>query len=143
MAELTKIFTGMEQGPEAIDANFTTLNNSTIKDSGWRQVSLTNSTGTVYIRRIGSNVITSGLFKPTGLATLSKTLDLFSIPSGFRPDVTKFKFYKAVAGAFDDPLRINLKADGSAVVMISTPANADKGEWQAGFSWTTNDDFPN
>lgn len=26
MAELTKIFTGMEKGPEAIDTNFTTLN---------------------------------------------------------------------------------------------------------------------
>lgn len=42
---LTKIFTGMEKGPEAIDANFKALN---ITDTGW------SSAGVVYLNGFGN-----------------------------------------------------------------------------------------
>lgn len=146
---LTKIFTGMEKGPEAIDDNFNRLNfyhlnpSITTKDSGWWEVTLKNSTGNMYIRRTGSNVMASGLFKPTAFATLSNPLELFSIPSGFTPDISKFKFYNAVSGAIESQLRLSIGSDGMEVRMIFSPTDADKAEWQANFSWTTNDDFPN
>ena len=65
MAELTKIFTGMEKGPEAIQSNFDLMNAQYTADTGWVKVALENATGDVFIRKIGKHVMMRGSFKTT------------------------------------------------------------------------------
>lgn len=61
---LTKIFTGMEKGPEAIDANFKELDGD-ITDSGWQTAGITYLNGCAALA--GSNeqyrVVQTGSFK--------------------------------------------------------------------------------
>jgi hypothetical protein len=56
--ELTKIFTGMENGPEAIQDNFNTIRNN-ISDTGWTNTGMTylngakaNKDGGIFYRRV-------------------------------------------------------------------------------------------
>lgn len=85
---LTKIFTGMDKGPETIDANFNALDGKITNltpDTGWVKVALTNATGDVFIRKIGKHVMMRGSFKTTVGSSVTNQLSLVnSLPDEFK-----------------------------------------------------------
>ncbi|AXN36180.1 hypothetical protein [Latilactobacillus phage TMW 1.1381 P1] len=105
MAELTKIFTGMEKGPEAIQANFnlvkSDLMNSKLVDTGWVKVALENATGDVFIRKIGKHVMMRGSFKTTVNSSVTNQLSLVgSFPDEFK-STTSYSPIIELAGPWD------------------------------------------
>ena len=85
MAELTKIFTGMEKGPEAIQSNFDLMNAQYTADTGWVKVALENATGDVFIRKIGKHVMMRGSFKTTVTSSVTNQLaHVDSLPDEFK-----------------------------------------------------------
>lgn len=100
MAELTKIFTGMEKGPEAIQANFD-LMNAKLVDTGWVKVALENATGDVFIRKIGKHVMMRGSFKTTVGSSVTNQLSLVnSLPDEFK-STTAYSPIIELAGPWD------------------------------------------
>jgi len=86
MATLTKIVTGMEKGPEAIQGNFEKLN----QDTGIVSVTMVGAVKSLYswnvpsAHRINGKVHLTGGIKAT--ATLPVTTQILSMPDDFMPD---------------------------------------------------------
>ena len=101
MAELTKIFTGMEKGPEAIQSNFDLMNAQYTADTGWVKVALENATGDVFIRKIGKHVMMRGSFKTTLTSSVTNQLALVdSLPDEFK-STTAYSPIIELAGPWD------------------------------------------
>ena len=141
MAELTKIFTGMEQGPEKIDANFTKLNASQIQDTGWKKLAITNATGNLFIRRKGIDVWISGTIATKTESVPAKSVALCSIPVGYQVDRTddRYRFMSAFSPTKD--ARYRFQNRGTDIKMLYSLVAAD--EYAINWHWTTLDDFPN
>lgn len=137
---LTKIFTGMEKGPEAINTNDQALSGAIPRDSGWKQVSLQNATGSVFLRRVGSFVFFKGTIKPTIDSSLANAHPLMNIPTGFLPE-SGYDFFAVFAGGTGEPMRLQ-NGNGKSLNMIYTPQYAKESDFQAQIYWSTNDDFP-
>ncbi|WP_448949533.1 hypothetical protein [Latilactobacillus sakei] len=86
MAELTKIFTGMEKGPEAIQANFDLMDtkiNTLIADTGWVKVPVINGwQGDISVRLQNGVVYHKGYFGSDG-PTINISLTVFKYPDSF------------------------------------------------------------
>ena len=83
---LTKIFTGMEKGPEAIDANFNGLSDD-IKankpsDTGWIPLVIQAGgwSGGIAVRKIGQEIRLRGELHPSGAA--ANNLVFTTLPAG-------------------------------------------------------------
>lgn len=142
MANLTKIFTGMEKGPEAIDDNFNSVESDISASKSSNPVTLSVNSGVTIssdsplrVWRIGNTVFLGGATQ-TGPATGSS---LTTIPSGYRPD-EKVGFMAGVqvnpiVGAF-----FQVQTDGTVSCVYNTNRNALT--FYDGITWQTNDDFP-
>ena len=84
---LTKIFTGMELGPEAIDANFKEVTDNIksveIKDTGWIDLPIQASgwSGWIKVRKRGPEIRLNGELHPSG--NEANGLVLATLPAGF------------------------------------------------------------
>lgn len=87
MAELTKIFTGMELGPEKIDANFKAVTDNIkaveIKDTGWINLPIQASGwgGWLKVRKRGPEVRFNGELHPAPAEASNLTIS--TLPAGF------------------------------------------------------------
>lgn len=83
---LTKIFTGMEQGPEKINDNFNALDtkiNTLITDTGWVKVPVINGwQGDISVRLRDGVIYHKGYFGAGG-PTINISLTVFKYPDSF------------------------------------------------------------
>lgn len=83
---LTKIFTGMEQGPEKINDNFNALDtkiNTLIADTGWVKVPVINGwQGDISVRLQNGVIYHKGYFGADG-PTINISLTVFKYPDSF------------------------------------------------------------
>lgn len=83
---LTKIFTGMEQGPEKINDNFNSLDtkiNTLIPDTGWVKVPVINGwQGDISVRLRDGVIYHKGYFGAGG-PTINISLTVFKYPDSF------------------------------------------------------------
>lgn len=143
---LTKIFTGMEKGPEAIDANFgamnADLNNNKFLKTDIRTMvteGVTQSTSPLKYWREGNTVHLqgSGIF-PVGNNT--STPKWWSIPVGFRPSEDQIVTVMSQSN-IATVVVLKFRSDGlSYVIYNKESANMT---CLTTISWYTNDDFPN
>lgn len=83
---LTKIFTGMAQGPEKINDNFDLMNtkiNTLIPDTGWVKVPVINGwQGNISVRLRDGVIYHNGYFGSDG-PTINISLTVFKYPDSF------------------------------------------------------------
>lgn len=140
---LNKIFTGMEQGPEAIDSNFTQLQdigNQWNRATSWKNLDVTganfeNDTATLPVRiyRYGKVVHLMGSLKH-----VSKTGDVLTIPVGYRPIHDIHQDLPEQSGNIGYSARAYIKNNVLSIVAIygANPI------WIDSITYVTEDDFP-
>ena len=99
---LTKIFTGMEQGPEKINDNFNSLDakiNTLITDTGWVKVPVINGwQGDISVRLQNGVVYHKGYFGNDG-PTINISSTVFKYPDSFG-DMSSFTNFNGGWAAF-------------------------------------------
>ncbi len=99
---LTKIFTGMEQGPEKINDNFNSLDtkiNTLIPDTGWVKVPVINGwQGDISVRLQNGVVYHKGYFGNDG-PTINISSTVFKYPDSFG-DMSSFTNFNGGWAAF-------------------------------------------
>lgn len=150
MADLQKIFTGMENGPETIQNNFDAVQQSIAANSaatqstavtGINESSIIDQAGVTsaagYILRIGKVVY----FSLYGVAGSPKagtdTQSLYALPNGYKPAY----FANQFSISWSQSASVNTQrayVDGDMTVKWRMAA----GNAYCSGSWVTNDDFP-
>ncbi|WP_261805689.1 hypothetical protein [Lapidilactobacillus luobeiensis] len=137
---LTKIFSGMEKGPEAIDSNFANLNTgkqTALADTGWVKLSTTNAVGNLYARKFGNLVNIVGTVHFTATVVPSKAVDFFTIPATMYSiqDDGQYRFFSAFSPTTDTRCRFQIKKDKTRMIILLSNAVAD--EFAINFFWQT------
>nr|DAH38777.1 MAG TPA: baseplate protein [Caudoviricetes sp.] len=120
--DLTKIFSGMDKGPEAIQANFEKINSAVGDKVSSQSIQVTFINGfsgdiSMRIYQLGSNRITTieGWFN-TGNATLKggTTTGIFKVPAG--TDIGMVFAWTNSSNMLNG--RVHVKADGTVTVEL-------------------------
>lgn len=141
---LTKIFTGMEKGPEAIDANFGALNsdlnnNKFLKTDIRTMVTVGvqhNTNSPLKYWREGNTVHLQG----GGKFPIETNYKWWSIPLGFRPSENQVV---TVMAQSNHAISCVLRFQASGPSDITYNGDSANIIWLTTISWHTNDDFPN
>lgn len=143
MAELTKIFTGMEKGPEQIDANFKNLYNGNNYTSIEQSIANVENTGKEYLtsahvqyRRVGKLVIFDSVLNFSKVTTVVESF--FAIPSGFTV-ATASNAVALTIGKSTIAYSGQAIATGDGHIKLSSSAT---GNVYISGVWMTDDDFP-
>lgn len=150
MASLTKIFTGMESGPEKIDGNMQALNAELIAATTMTQkhetmIKLPSSSfiksGEVTFTRVGPLVIMSAAISFSAAAQWQTLIPTANIPNGYGWSDVGFAsgvlFSNSVGGA-----NAFLYSNGSGLQVITNSATSSPQDVQGFLAWPTNDDMP-
>lgn len=141
---LTKIFTGMEKGPEAIQANFDSmnadLNSNKFLKTGLRTmatagVANNKNSPTKYWREGNTVHLQGGGNFPT-----TTNAKWWSIPLGFRPSENQVV---TVMAQSNNAITCVLRFQSNGTADIIYNGKSDATFWLTTISWYTNDDFPN
>jgi hypothetical protein len=128
---LTKIFTGMEKGPEAIDANFESVNTT---DSGWSSAGITYLNGFVADSSdpIGYRVVKIGgliLFMLTGyISGTGADGDVAKLPTNLADyyDDTKYHIKSTVGRSIVRNVKAKVSVSNTGVInLVTYPGTAD------------------
>lgn len=148
MAGLTKIFTGMEGGPEAIEKNFGLLNAETTKALGAKSVDVTVtpnsafSSGKVTLSRIGNIVF---LTANVNIATTNITgtvIEGSRIPAGYKPSsIMQLTGNGVGLSHITELFPVKYSSSEAALQMIISKDNST-GAAQLAVVYQTNDDLP-
>ena len=144
MAKLTDIFTGLAQGPDAIQNNFSAVNSEldTVakegKESKLVDLEIANSEffpgdETLRIYRVGKIVFLLGC-----VSTRGKTGNVCEIPVGFRPAHNVRVDCPQQSSSMDYRSRVYVLDYTLKVFAV----NGGQPTWLDHVCWTTNDDFP-
>lgn len=145
MATLTKIFTGMESGPETIDANFGSLNAelATGGPTASTKVTIDNggTKGYITFSRQGSLVTGNGNFDAMKIGN-GNFIEVANIPVGYR-NTRNAPFGCVVASTSHatPSSQIRNGSDGGFNLTSFNGVTSDSGQFS--FSYPTDDDFPN
>lgn len=139
MAELSQIFNGMENGPKAIDNNFSVVSSELEKkqevlgDTGWIKLSVQNAVGEVYARKIGKTVFISGSVYFTIATTTTNQATFLIIPNTMRPanSNSKYQFLSAFSATTEarDRFKITNVADAINVMMSANTKDTYQFDW--------------
>lgn len=150
MAELTKIFTGMEQGPEKIDTNFNSLNIRLTDNTNYVEKEFTVpasaylASSTLYFKRLGKIVMVHGKLS---VIKLGARTTAFVVPDGFKPDgITmlsciwpSISYDGEYVGLYTNGSGVQIELNSQTLHLASSGDNTIQGYAM----WMTNDDFPN
>lgn len=134
MATLTKIFTGMEKGPEAIQGNFDALNRGKVDNVNVLEKQITNNgwviNGGIILRRSGK--VCTVFFNGQAGKDINRNSDVFlQFPAGFTP--TNRYVYRT-----QDGKTININPSG-----VTTDTKFPANDYLVFEFWyLTNDDMP-
>lgn len=148
MAQQTKIFTGMEGGPEAIEKNFGLLNAETTKAVGSKTVDLNVtastafSSGKVTLSRIGNVVFLTANVDIASVNITGTVIEVSRIPYGYKPSrITQLTGMGVGLSHISESFAFKYSASEAALKMVISKDNST-GMAQLAVVYQTNDDFP-
>lgn len=148
MAGLTKIFTGMEGGPEAIDKNFGLLNAETTKATSSKIVDLNVtpstafSSGKVGLSRIGNVVFLSASVQIATVNITGTVIEGSRIPYGYKPSrISQLTGIGVGLSHITESFTFKYSASEDALQMVVSKDNST-GAAQLTVVYQTNDDLP-
>lgn len=148
MAGITKIFTGMEGGPEAIDKNFGLLNAETTKALGAKSVEVTVkpssafSSGKVTLSRIGNIVFLTANVQIAASNISGTVIEGSRIPAGYKPsNIMQLTGSGVGLSHITESFIVKYSASADALQMVVSKDNST-GAAQLSVVYQTNDDLP-